>query len=102
MSSFLKNSRPQVSCKKGILKIKTLQDSLKNIRDVVFNLTKIQAKGQQLYWKETSTYALSLECWQTATSQISSKNQNATPVKFSGAAGRRNFSKWVFHKILHR
>ena len=49
MSSFLKNSRLEVSCKIGVLKIKTLQDSLKNIRDAVFNLIKIRAKGQQLY-----------------------------------------------------
>ena len=82
-----------MSCKKGVLKIKTLQDSLKNIRDAVFNLIKIRAKGQQLYWKETSADAHSLECWQTATSEISFKNQNATPDKFSEAAGRRNASK---------
>ena len=34
---------------KGVLKIKTLQISLKNIREAVFKLTKFQAESVQLY-----------------------------------------------------
>ena len=33
--------------------LKRLQNSLKNIRDAVFNLIKFHANGLQLYWKET-------------------------------------------------
>ena len=45
MSSFLniRSSRPEVSCKKGVLKVKILQNSFKNIRDAVFHLIKFQA-----------------------------------------------------------
>ena len=78
MWSFLniRNSHPEVSSKKGVLKIKILQNSSKNIHDAVFKLIKFQAKGQQFYWKETSGCALFVERQQNATSEISSKNQN--------------------------
>ena len=75
----------KVSCKKGDLKIKILQNSLKNIRDAVFDLIKFQAKGLQLYVKELSlefrryfknTYFE--ERQQAATSEISYKNQNSS------------------------
>ena len=58
MWSFLniRNSHPEVSSKKGVLKIKILQNSSKNICDAVFNLIKFQAKDKQLYSKETSGY----------------------------------------------
>ena len=56
----------------------------------VFNLITFQTKGLQLYWKRTSAYALFLERWQAATSEISSRNQ---PDKYSEAAVRRCFSK---------
>ena len=56
---------------------------LKKNRDAVFNLVTFQAKGLQLYWKETPAYALSVECRPTATSEISSTNQIAVPDKFS-------------------
>ena len=61
MSIFqkIRSSRQEVSYKKNFLKLKLLQNSLKNIRDVFFNLKKFQAKGLQLYWKETRVYALS-------------------------------------------
>ena len=39
--------------------LKIFQNSLKNICDAVFNLTKFQAKGLQLFWKETPIYVLS-------------------------------------------
>ena len=42
-------SKYSVSCKKGVLKIKILQNSLKNIRGAVFDLIKFYAKGLQLY-----------------------------------------------------
>ena len=78
MWSFLniRNSRLEVSSKKGVLKIKILQNSFKNIHDAVFNLIKFQAKGQQFNWKETSGCALIVERQQNASSEISSKNQN--------------------------
>ena len=61
MSGFLniRSSRPQESCKKCVLKINILQDSLKNIHDEFSNLIKFQAKGLQLYWKETPAYMCS-------------------------------------------
>ena len=61
MSIFqkIRSSRQEVSYKKNFLKLKLLQNSLKNIRDVFFNLKKFQAKGLQLYRKETRVYALS-------------------------------------------
>ena len=61
MSSFLniRKSRPEESCKKSVLKINILQNSLKNISDAVFSLIKFQAKGRRLYWKETPAYELS-------------------------------------------
>ena len=61
MSIFqkIRSSRQEVSYKKKFLKLKLLQNSLKNIRDVFFNLKKFQAKGLQLYRKETRVYALS-------------------------------------------
>ena len=37
---------------------------------------EFQTKGLQLYWKVTPVYALFVEHRQTATSEISSKNQN--------------------------
>ena len=91
MLSFLdfRNSRLEMSFKKGVLKIKNLQNSLKNIRDRVFNLTKFQ----RIYLKETSRCALFVEQPQNATPKISSK--------FSEAAACRYFSKYVFFKILH-
>ena len=51
MCSFLniRNNRPEVSSKKGTLKTKVLPNSLKNIRNTVFNLTKFKAKDQQFY-----------------------------------------------------
>ena len=51
MCSFLniRNSRPEVSSKKGTLKTKVLPNSLKNIRNTAFNLTKFKAKDQQFY-----------------------------------------------------
>ena len=47
MSIFqkIRSSRQEVSYKKNFLKLKLLQNSLKNIRDVFFNLKKFQAKG---------------------------------------------------------
>ena len=80
MWSFLniRNSRPEVSSKKDVLKIKIFENSLKNIGDAVFNLIKFHAKDQQFYWEETSGYALFVECQQNATSEISSKNQNCS------------------------
>ena len=68
----------EVSSKKGVLKIKILQNSLKNIHDAVFNLIKFQVKDQQLYWNETSGCSIFVECWQDATSKVSSKNQNSS------------------------
>ena len=61
MSSFIntRSSRPEVSCKKVVLKIKILQNSLKNIRDAVFNLMKFQAKDLKIFRKETPAYVLS-------------------------------------------
>ena len=55
MSNFLniKSSRPSISCKKGVLKIKNLQNSLKIIRYAVFKSIEFQAKLQRFYWKET-------------------------------------------------
>ena len=87
MWSFLniRNTRPEVSSKKEVLKIKILQNSLKDIRDAVFKLIKFQAKDQQVYWKETTGCALFVECRQNATSEISSK---VAAGKFSEAAGR--------------
>ena len=78
MWSFLniRNSRPKVSSKKDVLKIKILQNSLKNIYDAVFNLIKFQAKGQQFNWKETSGCARIVERQQNASLEISSKIQN--------------------------
>ena len=63
MSSFLniRRSRPEECCKKCVLKINILQNSLKNIHDAVFKLIKFQAKGLQLYWKESPAYLLSYE-----------------------------------------
>ena len=75
------------------IKIKILQNSLKNIRDTGFNLFTFQTNCLQLYWKGTPTYALFVERRQTSTSEISSKNQIAVPDKFSEAAIRRYFSK---------
>ena len=51
MSSFVSigGSGLEVPCKKGVPKIKIFQDSLKGIRDAVFNLIKFQAKGLPLY-----------------------------------------------------
>ena len=51
MSSFVSigGSALEVSRKKGVPKIKIFQDSLKGIRDAVFNLIKFQARGLQLY-----------------------------------------------------
>ena len=70
MSSFLniRSSRPEVSCKKGVIKIKILQNFLKNIRCSVFDLIKSQAKGLQIYWKKTPAYLRFVERRQTATS----------------------------------
>ena len=61
MSRFLniRNSRSKVSCEKRVLKTKILLNTLKNIHDADFNLIKLQAKGLQLYWKETPAYVLS-------------------------------------------
>ena len=61
MSIFqkIRSSHQDLSCKKNFLKIKLLQNSLKIIRDVVFNLKTFQSKGLRLYWKETREYALS-------------------------------------------
>ena len=61
MSSFVNigGSGLEVPCKTGVPKIKIFQDSLKGIRDAVFNLIKFQAKGPRLYWKETLAYVLS-------------------------------------------
>ena len=67
-------ARSEVSCKKGILKRKILQNLLKHIRDAIFNLIKFQTKGLQLYWKETPAYALFVERRKAATSAISSEN----------------------------
>ena len=57
-STFLniRSSHPEESCKKCVLKINSLQNSLKNIHDAVFNLIKFQLYwnfniGLQLYWK---------------------------------------------------
>ena len=74
MWSFLniRNSRSEVSSKEGVLKIKILQNSLKNIHDAVFNLIKFQAKDQQFYWKETLGCALFVERQQNTTSKNSS------------------------------
>ena len=63
---------------KNFLKIKILQNSLKNICDAVFNLIKFQAKDHQLYRKETLGSVLYVEHWQNGTSEISSKNQNSS------------------------
>ena len=60
------------------IRIKILRNSLKNIRDAVFNLITLQTKGLQLYWKGTMAYALFVERRQTATSETSSKNQNSS------------------------
>ena len=51
MSSFVNigGSGLEVPCKTGVPKIKIFQDSLKGIRDAVFNLIKFQTKGLQLY-----------------------------------------------------
>ena len=51
MSSFVNigGSGLEVPCKTGVPKIKIFQDSLKGIRDAVFNLIKFQAKGPRLY-----------------------------------------------------
>ena len=51
MSRFqnIRGSLQEVSCEKGVLKIKILQNSLKTFRDAVFKLIKFQAKGLQLY-----------------------------------------------------
>ena len=79
MWSFLniRNSLSEVSSKKGVFKIKILQNSLKNIRDAAFKLIKFQVKDQQVYWKETTGCALFVEHQQNANSEISSKNQSS-------------------------
>ena len=43
----IRNSLPEMSSRKGTLKTKILPNSLKNIRDTVFKLTKFKAKDQQ-------------------------------------------------------
>ena len=72
------------------IRIKILQNSLKNICDAVFNSVTFQTKGLQLYRKGTPVYALFLrtltDCY------LCSKNQ---PDKFPGAAVCTYFSKQV-------
>ena len=61
MSSF---STSEAVARKFFVKkvfLKILQNPLKNIRDTAFNLIKFHANGQQLYWKETPAYGISLE-----------------------------------------
>ena len=76
MSSFviIRSSRPEESCKKCAPKINIQQNLLKNIHKAVFNLIKVQAKGLQLIEKRFYF----VERRQTATSEISSKNQNSS------------------------
>ena len=95
MWSFLniRNSCPGVYSKKGVLKIKILQNSSKNICDAVFKLIKFQVKDQQLCWKQTLGCVLFVECRQNATSEIFSKNQSSSRLIF-----RRNQSQ-IFFKI---
>ena len=57
------------------IRIKILQNSLKNIRDAVFNVITFQTKGLQLYWKGIPAYALFVEHRQAATFKRSSENQ---------------------------
>ena len=55
-----------------------LQNSLKNIRDAVFNLMTFQTKGLQLHRKVIPAYAIFIERRQTTTSETCSKNQNSS------------------------
>ena len=91
MSTFLniRTSRPEVSCKKGVLKMIILQNSLKNNLYAVFNLIKFQAKVFQLYWEETPAYALFVEHRQKYLLKI----EIAAPDKFTEAAVCGYFSK---------
>ena len=91
MSTFLniRTSRPEVSCKKGVLKMIILQNSLKNNLYAVFNLIKFQAKVFQLYWEETPAYALFVE----RRKKYLLKFEIAAPDKFTEAAVCGCFSK---------
>ena len=75
MSSFLniRSSRPEVSRKKGVLKVKILQNSLKNIRDAFFNLINFRLKVRN-FIEETLTYAPFVE--RRNFFEISAKNQH--------------------------
>ena len=53
-----------------------MQNSLKNIRDAVFNLTTFQTKDLELQFKGTPAYTRFVERRQTATSETFSKKQN--------------------------
>ena len=115
MSSFLntRSSRLEVSCKKDVLHIKILENSLKKVRDAVFNLINFRLKVynfiekglQHMCFPKNSADVLRTPILQNAARRLLLKYllkiKIAAPDKLSEAAVRRYFSKWVFLKISH-